>query len=464
VSAVVLSLALHPSISAADISLADPVEASPPRAIVFAVDAVVGQAYLSQPEVKPGQSYSIAILNLGTGQPAGQVNVPTPPSSMSVNALSGLVYLANPADNSVSILHGSSQRIVSTVTVEGGPQAILVDPPSGRLFVGLAQKDAIVVLDASTLAPLGRIDVNGETSALAIDRIRGRVLALTRQRVGAAGMLISADPDRLTVVTRLAVTPSPTGLSILDALGRIFVTCQDDDGVQVIDAESFTPLKMFDNVGSPVRGMAVNERRGRLYLSTGDLGLILTVDPATGAVLGTAETVNPADVIVADSATGRVYAANAARATVESVLDPAELPRETSATKITFQVSGGLAGLSDILSLEPSGHASIQRRNGTVMERDLGSSRIQDLTALFYESEFFALQRRYSTPRPVPDSLEFVVTFKDGQKEQIVTMNSAGAPPPVLVEIVRRLERVRQEMVSPPAPGNGGRVIPSTTL
>src|SRR5215212_1960179 len=105
-----ITFALHPVASAAESALPGSAETIHSRSIVFAVDPVVGQAYLSAPDAKPGQAHSLSIVNLGTGLPAGQVGVPSAPSAISVNPFSGLVYLASKTDNTVSILHGASQR------------------------------------------------------------------------------------------------------------------------------------------------------------------------------------------------------------------------------------------------------------------------------------------------------------------------------------------------------------------
>jgi hypothetical protein len=59
---------------------------------------------------------------------------------------------------------------------------------------------------------------------------------------------------------------------------------------------------------------------------------------------------------------------------------------------------------------------------------------------------------RHTALRAIPDALTFSVTARDDQREHTVVMSTAGSPPIPLIDMVRRLERVRQEMISPAAP------------
>ena len=87
-------------------------------------------------------------------------------------------------------------------------------------------------------------------------------------------------------------------------------------------------------------------------------------------------------------------------------------------------------------------------------------NRFQELAALFPESDFFNMLPRHVALRPIPDALTFSVTARDGQREKNVVMSTAGSPPAPLVDIVRRLERVRQEMISPPVSISIGFALP----
>jgi hypothetical protein len=130
-------------------------------------------------------------------------------------------------------------------------------------------------------------------------------------------------------------------------------------------------------------------------------------------------------------------------------MDPAEPRIATSDLSITFQVTGGLAGLNDVLTIKAPGLAHLERRQGAPIEVELGMNRFQELAALFPESDFYNMLPRNVALRPIPDALTFSVTARDSQRDHTVVMSTAGSPPMPLIDIVRRLERVRQEMIAP---------------
>jgi hypothetical protein len=184
-------------------------------------------------------------------------------------------------------------------------------------------------------------------------------------------------------------------------------------------------------------------------VAASDPALIVALDPLTGRILGTVEMGVRTDAIAADPITARLYAVSSGPIAVDVVRDPSRPPRDTSNVRIVFEVKGGLGGVQDVLAVQPSGQAELERRGVATRTADLGKERLEELVTMFYEDDFFALRPRYNAPRPIPDALEFSIMFRDGQREHTVVMSTGGAPPAMLLDIIRRLERVRQELILP---------------
>ena len=309
------------------------------------------------------------------------------------------------------------------------------------------------MLDITTLASTGVVDLGMEPLALGFDRVRNRLMATVIGTEADSAALVVLDNERLNPVTQISLTDRPNGLAVLDGLGRAYVPLESDGDLLVIDADKLQVINRLSGWDTPIRDVAVNERRSRVYLAAGDMDLLIALDPLTGSILGSVETGGPTDALAVDEATARIYAASADNSSVDAILDPAG-PQEMKPTDllITFQVTGGLAGLNDVLTISPPGHAHLQRRAGMPIDVDLGANRFQDLAALFPESDFFSMLPRHTALRAIPDALTFSVTARDDQREHTVVMSTAGSPPIPLIEMVRRLERVRQEMISPTTP------------
>jgi len=430
------------------------------RPVIFAVDPVLGQAYLTSDVGDERSEQSISVMNLASRRTVGSIPYTVPPSAISVNPLTGLVYVANSALDTITVIHGPTLRVVTTARISGGPQVLLLEPTSGRLFVALQRDKAIRVLDVSTLTTLGSIDLGMDTVALGFDRVRNRLLAATMDQETAQASLVAIDNERLVPVTQVSLPDSPDGMAVLDGVGRVYIPLLKGGDLLIVDADQLQIVNRLMGWDTPVRDIAVNERRSRVYLAAGDANLIIALDPLTGSILGSVETGTATDALAIDQATAMIYSATADGSSVDAIMDPVGPQAEPPDLNITFHVTGGLAGLNDVLSISSPGHAHLQRRSGAPIDVELGVNRFQELAALFPESDFFNMLPRHVAPRPIPDALTFSVTARDGQREKNVVMSTAGSPPAPLIDIVRRLERVRQEMISPPVSSSIGFALP----
>ena len=114
------------------------------RGMLFAVDPVLGQAYVGSPAAVDQPSApggSISVLSLASRREIGSIPYTVAPSAIGVNPLTGLVYIANKTQDSITVIHGPTLRLVTTARVSGGPQVLLVEPSSGKLYVGLVGKN-----------------------------------------------------------------------------------------------------------------------------------------------------------------------------------------------------------------------------------------------------------------------------------------------------------------------------------
>lgn len=422
------------------------------RPSTLAIDPVASRAYIGNRGANASSAHTVSVIDLVTRSELGTVPVGDRPAGIATNPSSGLVYVANHADDSLTVFHGPSMRMVATIPLAGGPRSVLVDPNAGRLYVSLARQASVAVLDAANLGSLGIIETGPEPRALALDRVRGRLYVTTAGRDEGTDKLVIVDPERLAVVGQVGVGSRPVALAVLEGLGRIYVANSLDGSITIVDADRLSVAGTVPSLGGRIRSIAVNERRPRVYVAAGEQGRISAIDPLVGDVVESLEIGSRADNIAVDPATARVYVVSGQEAALRVLADPRPLPIGSNGSHITFQVSGGIAGIQDVLTIDSAGQAQLQRRGAVVGSTALSPDRMQELLALFSEGEFFALRPGYPAPRPIPDGLEFTVTFRDNGRTQVVVTSTGGTPPPELMDIVRRLERLRQELLLPTGP------------
>ena len=106
--------------------------ASPP--VIFAVDPVLGQAYVAPGVADERSERSISVMNLASRRATGSIPYTVPPSAISVNPQTGLVYVANSALDTITVIHGPTLRVVTTARVKRWP---------ARTSVGASLRQAV---------------------------------------------------------------------------------------------------------------------------------------------------------------------------------------------------------------------------------------------------------------------------------------------------------------------------------
>jgi YVTN family beta-propeller protein len=98
------------------------------------------------------------------------------PIALAVNPVGNLVYVANYNGSSVSVIGGSTNRLVTSAPVGASPDALTYDPRSNLLYVANCGSNNVSVLNGTSLAPLKSIPVGECPSDLTIDATTNELL------------------------------------------------------------------------------------------------------------------------------------------------------------------------------------------------------------------------------------------------------------------------------------------------
>ncbi len=212
-------------------------------------------------------------------------------------------------------LRGSEDPdVLQTVAVASNPQVVAVDPQTGRAFVA-GSNGRVSVLDAHTGDHLTAVAIGADPSGAIIDAGRGRAIMCSR----VAGLLSVLDTRRMQVIQRVPVGGTcPTDLAVDVRRGRVYVPT--GLGVRVLVTRTGTVLR---TVALPAHtqavAVAVDPRTGCAFV-TGSGNTVSILD-GRGAALVRTVTVgqNPGPVVV-DASSGRVFVVNSGADSV-SMLD-----------------------------------------------------------------------------------------------------------------------------------------------
>lgn len=135
---------------------------------------------------------------------------------------------------------GSVKQRVLGMTAEG----IAVDDARGRVYVANVNDGTISIVDAASLVELRRFRAVDRVFSLALSRDGSRLFAVSNQSLdspfASAGGVVAIDVASSTphIVARSAHLAFPVGIAYDGANGRIYVTDEDTDTVDVLDART----------------------------------------------------------------------------------------------------------------------------------------------------------------------------------------------------------------------------------
>jgi len=124
---------------------------------------------------------------------------------------------------------------------------------------------------------------------------------------------------------------------------------------------------------------------------------------------------------------------------------------------VTFEVSGGLAGMQRAVSVQAGGAATLTERAQLIGTAQLPADRLAEIRAKLDAAQFFTLQDRYDQGG-VADDIYYTITATQGGQSKSVTVAEVGGKagtPPAVIELITNLRElegtVRANLT--PAPG-----------
>jgi hypothetical protein len=128
------------------------------------------------------------------------------------------------------------------------------------------------------------------------------------------------------------------------------------------------------------------------------------------------------------------------RATITVALAAALLAAAPAQAKelVRYQVSGGIAGLSEQLVVRTGGSARQTSRREATRRFRLSAAQMRALRRDLRDAKFPSLSRHYGPSYPVADGIAQTVRYRG----RSVTVETGGDPPEPLRKVLRRLSRI----------------------
>jgi YVTN family beta-propeller protein len=175
-----------------------------------------------------------------------------------VDLVSGHVFVANSADNTVTMLDARTGRVLHTTAVGGDPEQLQINPHTARTFVLNQTDGSVSVLDTRTGAVLHTLRL-GAALAPGQDQRSRETFAFdsfsgTRSSVAVpeSGLEVVQDAPQGTRLWSSAFSLPGWGLAVDGPAARLFVPAGANDTVALYDAARGTYLRAIRVRARPV--------------------------------------------------------------------------------------------------------------------------------------------------------------------------------------------------------------------
>ncbi|PRX43622.1 serine/threonine-protein kinase [Prauserella shujinwangii] len=261
---------------------------------------------------EPGSSLDL-VAEAGPVVPVGAL-----PESVALTPDGRRAYVANAADDTVSVLDTRRNEVVATVPVGDDPGGIAVSPDGTKVYVANFRTDTISVIETGNNTVTATIPAGRGPDRVAFGPEGSDRGYVTNAVAGAVSVL---DLRNDTIVGTVDVGAKPFEVMVSPGGGQLYVTDFTDDSVTVVDTAGGTVTGTIP-VGTRPQDSAFSPDGRRAYIPNESDGTVAVIDTRSRSVVARIDVgAQPQGVAVAPDGES-VYVVSAGPGTL-SVIDAA---------------------------------------------------------------------------------------------------------------------------------------------
>jgi YVTN family beta-propeller protein len=254
------------------------------------------------------------------------LNTGSDPWDIAINPVTKRMYISNFLDNTVSVLDGGTDKLLTSIDSNGYPSTVSVNPATNRLYVANSGSNTVSVFSSSN-QKIADIDVGKNPTDLAIDSISGGSSSLIFAANSGSDTVSVINGLTNKVLTNITVGHEPQAVSVNILTKRLYVANSGSNTVSVIDyfiskSGNFNSTTIANiHVGSFPIGVKINWNTNKLYVINSVINATLSViDGSTTQSIANISVGSFPAALYTDPNTQFVYVSNAGSGTI-SVID-----------------------------------------------------------------------------------------------------------------------------------------------
>jgi DNA-binding beta-propeller fold protein YncE len=224
----------------------------------------------------------------------------------SLDPARGLLFVAHLGASEIIEADIRGRKVVRTVRDISQVHGVLVAPQTRRVYATATGTNQVVALNEDTGEVLARAPTGDYPDGLAHDSRRDRIWT-TNETGGSETVL-----DAVTLQVRGTVDlGGEVGNVLYDPRSdRMLVAAQARDELAVIDPEALTVARRISLPGCEhPHGLSLDSDNGLAFVACDHNATVVTVDLASGQILGSARVGDDPDVLAYDAGMHRLYVA-----------------------------------------------------------------------------------------------------------------------------------------------------------
>jgi YVTN family beta-propeller protein len=256
-----------------------------------------------------------------------ELSVSSNPFDIAINPVTDRLYITNLHFGTVSVIDGSTDRLITEIKVGNFPSGLSVDPEINKIYVTNSRSDTVSVIDGSTNSIAATIMVGDKPNTVAIDTTEEGVDSLVFVANSDSDMVSVIDASENIVVANLTVGNAPSFLTVNPIINRLYVTNQESNTVSVIDyfisdGGIFENTTMAEDirVGRYPTSISLNPVTNKLFVTNYDSDTVSVIDGSTNIVVDEIKVGSHPYSVAVNPDTNMFYIANYGSDTV-SVID-----------------------------------------------------------------------------------------------------------------------------------------------
>jgi YVTN family beta-propeller protein len=214
-----------------------------------------------------------AVSIIGSNNAATSVKVGSGPVSIGANNVTGMVYVVNNSERSVSVLDGKTDTVVATVPTPARSYAVAVDEANNKVYVSNIFSNMVTIIDGATNTasnvPAGSAD------GIIVDNDRKRVYLLHYEDT------VVTELDPATNAIKKISTGALHEWGFLRVGKTLYVGHVQDSDVAAVDLDTQAIRKL--PTGSMPCALAYDAKKSQLYVASYAAGTVTIFDKEMAA-------------------------------------------------------------------------------------------------------------------------------------------------------------------------------------